>query len=58
MTRRIPVTVGSIACGAVHLDADAVHYVRRVLRLTAGTPVELFDGAGVVGIGQLADTFV
>ncbi|MEZ4462021.1 MAG: RsmE family RNA methyltransferase [bacterium] len=58
MTRRIPVSVGSIACGVVPLDADADHYVRRVLRLAVGTPVEVFDGAGTVGIGHLDDASV
>jgi 16S rRNA (uracil1498-N3)-methyltransferase len=40
--------------GRVVLPADAVHRFLRVLRLEAGTVVEIFDGAGRVVRGKLA----
>ncbi len=37
----------------VALDADQAHHAQRVLRLQPGDVVEVFDGRGTVGSGQL-----
>lgn len=45
--RRIPMPPGSLHhAGTLRLDPHTAHYVFHVLRLPAGTAVELFDGAG------------
>lgn len=36
------------------LDPEQLHHARRVLRLNDGDAVEVFDGAGLVGVGTLA----
>ncbi len=57
--RRAPVTPGALPEGdqtgaEVTLPADAARYLRDVLRLANGDPVELFDGAGRVLRGEIA----
>lgn len=52
--RRFRVAPGAIQGEAVALPSAEAHHVR-VMRLAAGANVELFDGAGVVGAGQIID---
>ncbi|NLJ12803.1 MAG: 16S rRNA (uracil(1498)-N(3))-methyltransferase, partial [Gammaproteobacteria bacterium] len=42
-----------LALGVHDLPEAQAHYLSRVLRLTAGAPVQLFDGSGQEYIGQL-----
>ena len=37
---------GPLAAGPIALDSDQQHYLKTVLRLKAGAPVEVFDGQG------------
>jgi 16S rRNA (uracil1498-N3)-methyltransferase len=53
--RRLHVATGCLIPGPVPLAEAEQHYVRRVLRLSAGAQVALFDGAGVSGTGHLAE---
>ncbi|MCC7380226.1 MAG: 16S rRNA (uracil(1498)-N(3))-methyltransferase [Deltaproteobacteria bacterium] len=47
MTRRLVVGAGTIVPGERSLDAELAHYLRDVLRLPVGSPLELTDGEGV-----------
>lgn len=49
------VAVSSVAGDEVQLDAEQTHYVTRVLRLTPGTRIEAFDGAGQIARGALGN---
>ena len=53
MSRRIHVE--QVEIGRLALPAAGAHHVRDVLRLGVGTPVEVFDDAGRVGTGRLAE---
>jgi 16S rRNA (uracil1498-N3)-methyltransferase len=52
MLRRIH--VAEVRAGSLQLDAAEAHHIRDVLRLTAGTEVEVFDDAGASGRGIIA----
>jgi 16S rRNA (uracil1498-N3)-methyltransferase len=57
--RRIPVNpqdFPSRAANSFVLPAEAGHHMTHVLRLSKGTRVEIFDGAGNVCIGRIAQT--
>ena len=47
--RRIRLYCNPIESGPVDLSADESRHASRVLRLPVGSPVELFDGAGMTG---------
>jgi 16S rRNA (uracil1498-N3)-methyltransferase len=49
--RRIPVEI--VTLGPIAIDPREAHHLRDVLRLSDGSPVEVFDHAGNVGIGRL-----
>lgn len=51
--RRLP--VATLESESLELDGDAMHYVVHVLRLGVGDSVELFDGRGAVGRGEIID---
>jgi len=51
MTRRVHVP--KVTEGQLPLPADEAHHLRDVLRLSAGTDVELFDAIGNVGSGRI-----
>jgi len=46
MTRRLFVPASRIQAGRAHLGTGDLHYLRDVLRLAPGTPLEIFDGEG------------
>lgn len=51
--RRFPVEPQAIAGDLATLGAGESHHIAAVLRLKAGTPVELFDGRGALYQGRL-----
>jgi 16S rRNA (uracil1498-N3)-methyltransferase len=53
VARRIHVS--SVKPGETLLDASQAHHVRDVLRLKVGANLELFDDAGMVGDGTIAE---
>ena len=53
--RRLPWTHAPLRAGRWPLLAEAAHYLRTVLRLSAGSQVELFDGAGQIALATLDD---
>ncbi len=52
-TRRIYVDDELVAGSTIELPADTVNYLRNVLRLRDGQPLELFNGRGWRGHGRL-----
>jgi len=46
MSVRLPVDPSDLAAGELCVAGDRLHYLRKVLRLTPGDALELFDGAG------------
>jgi 16S rRNA (uracil1498-N3)-methyltransferase len=56
MIPRLFTSLPLLAGASIPLDPAAAHHVRRVLRLGAGDPVELFDGDGGGATATLLDT--
>jgi 16S rRNA (uracil1498-N3)-methyltransferase len=53
--RRVFLPPDRISAGRATLTAEAAHYLRDVLRLTAGAEVEVFDGEGGSYAGRLEE---
>ena len=53
LPRRFPIE--HLRPGEIELDADNAHHIARVLRLTAGTEIELFDPAGSVASATIVN---
>ncbi len=51
--RRLVLSEAVLDAGPLKLPSDAAHYLRDVLRLEAGTKLELTDGAGRVAIASI-----
>ena len=56
MTPRLFAPVALAAGATIELDPASAHHAGRVLRLGAGAPVELFDGAGHAALASIVAT--